>query len=359
MKAILIFCFGFAMVSPWAWGDELESFVSEAKAKHGEFGERAAKFLIKGMPKGDREALTKDFLMTNIDWAIKARNEFSWAKIIPEDVFFNDVLPYASLDETREDWRTSFYPMCAEIVKDAKSGSEAAHLLNQKLFKKINVHYGRKRKAPNQSPAESIEQSKATCTGLSIILVDACRSVGVPARVVGTASWVKKKGNHTWVEIYDGGEWYFAGADEASKKGLNDGWFMKDAAHAKAEMWQHAVWASSWKKADGFFPMVWNIRNTEIAAVNVTARYTTNKTENSEVVFVRVWDKKGGKRVVATLNESLKTKAGTADLNDMAEIAVKAGEVLKVTLGDMTRQAIVADSVVAGATIDLYWNELK
>ena len=38
------------------------------------------------------------------------------------------------------------------------------------------------RKRNNQSPQESIEQGKATCTGLSIILVDACRAVGIPAR---------------------------------------------------------------------------------------------------------------------------------------------------------------------------------
>ena len=341
-----------------ALGGELENFVTSAEKKHGEFGAKAAKFLVEGMPKKDREVLSEEFLMVNLDLALKAREEFPWAGEVPEEVFFNDVLPYASLDETREDWRTGFYPKCAEIVKGAKSASEAAQLLNQKLFKLINVHYGRKRKAPNQSPAESIEQSKATCTGLSIILVDACRAVGVPARIVGTAMWATKKGNHTWVEIYDGGGWYFAGADEFDAKGLNRGWFVKDASQAIEEKWQHAIWATSWKEADSFFPMVWNIRNREVSGVNVTARYVAQAevVQGGEgMMFIRVWDKKGGERVVAILNGKVKTKAGTADLNDMAEVKAKAGETVKVTIGEVTKKAILPE----GKTVDLYWNELK
>ena len=39
-----------------------------------------------------------------------------------------------------------------------------------------------------------METGVATCTGLSILLVDACRSVGVPARIAGTPLW----SNNSW-----------------------------------------------------------------------------------------------------------------------------------------------------------------
>ena len=68
-----------------------------------------------------------------------------------------------------------------------------------------------------------------------------------------------------------------------------------------------------------------------------------------------MWDQKGGKRVVAVLNEVVKTKAGTADLNDMAELHIKVGEILKVTLDGETRTV----KVPAGRTVDLYWDQLK
>ncbi len=339
----------------FAFGGEVEDFVTEAKVKHGEFGEKAARFLVEGMPKGDRENLTAGFLMGNLDLALEARREFVWAKGLPEEVFFNDVLPYACLDETREDWRSFFYEKTVGLVREAKTTSEAAQAVNKGIFKLVNVHYNRKRKAPNQSAFESIEIGKATCTGLSIILVEACRSVGVPARIAGTALWASKRGNHTWVEIWDEGAWHFMGADEYDKKGLNRGWFVKDAAMAIEGEWQHAIWATSWKKTEGFFPMVWDIKNREVAAVNVTSRYVKRVEEKERVIFVRVWDRKGGERLVATLNGGVQTKAGTADLNDMAELEGKAGEVVKVTFGGETREV----SLPEGKTVDLYWDLLK
>ena len=71
----------------------------------------------------------------------------------------------------------------------------------------------------------------ATCTGLSIMLVEACRAVGVPARVAGIASWPGRGGNHTWVEVWDDG-WHFVGAAEPDEKGLDHAWFVGDAAKA-------------------------------------------------------------------------------------------------------------------------------
>lgn len=351
-KKLVIFWY---LLTCWAWGGEVENFVEAAEKKHGEFGEKAAHFLVEGMPKGDRENLGRDFLMTNLDLALKAKKEFSWAKKVPDGIFLNDVLPYASLDETREDWRSFFYPKCKELVKGAKTTTEAAQAINKGIFNLIKVHYNTGRKAPNQSPAESIKLGKATCTGLSIILVDACRSVGIPARIAGTALWFNKRGNHTWVEIYDDGNWYFTGADEYDAKGFNRGWFTGDASKAIEDQWQHAIWASSWKKTGSNFPMVWDIRNKEVSGVNVTSRYVKKQKTSEGLVYFRMWDRKGGKRVVAVLNEAVKTKAGTADLNDMAELQIKVGEVLRVTLDGETRSV----KVPTGKTVDLYWDQLK
>lgn len=352
MKSLLIVILGLTGVS---FAGELEDFVAQAREKHGEAGEKAAKFLIAGMPERDRKELTAEFLTGNLDHAFKAREEFPWGKEIPDEVFLNDVLPYASLDETREDWRSFFYPKCKDLVKDAKTTTDAAQAINKGIFNLIKVHYNTGRKAPNQSPSESIKLGMATCTGLSIILVDACRSVGVPARVAGTALWSNKRGNHTWVEIYDDGKWFFTGADEHDAKGLNRGWFVNDASKAVADDWRHAIWATSWRKTDDFFPMVWNIRNREVPAVNVTGRYLKKEKKDEGLVFFRVWDTKGGMRLVATLNGTTQTKAGTADLNDMAGLKVKEGGVVKVTFEGETREA----AVPAGRTVDLYWDQLK
>ncbi|MEI7929177.1 MAG: transglutaminase-like domain-containing protein, partial [Verrucomicrobiales bacterium] len=181
----------------------ISAFADEATKKFGEPGTKAAAFLVAGMPAADLRALTKDLLLGNLALAFGTRQAFPWAKQVPDDLFLDYVLPHAQLDEPRDPWRSEFRESCGEIVRDCKTATEAAQAINRTLFKQIGVKYSTKRHRPNQSPKESIAQGLASCTGLSIILADACRSVGIPARVAGTAMWTNKSGNHTWVEVWD------------------------------------------------------------------------------------------------------------------------------------------------------------
>jgi len=104
---------------------ESEIFVAHASETYGDRGRRAAWFLVDNMSTGDRAALSEEFLMTNLDLAFKARTNFPWARAISEPMFLNDVLPYASLDEPRDEWRTDFYRVARDIVRD-RSGIESA-----------------------------------------------------------------------------------------------------------------------------------------------------------------------------------------------------------------------------------------
>ena len=183
-----------------------------------------------------------------------------WGKTIPEELFLNDVLPYANVDEKRDAWRKEFFDLCLPLVKECKTPAEAAQKLNGVLFQKLKLGYSTQRKAANQSPKESIEQGKASCTGLSIVLADACRAVCVPARLVGTPLWANNRGNHTWIEIWDK-DWHFTGACEPDPKGLDRGWFVGDAAQAKKDSPEHAIYAASFRKTQQHFPLVWARRN--------------------------------------------------------------------------------------------------
>lgn len=328
-------------------GGQIDDFIAKATAKHGHAGTKSAGFLVENMPAPDRESPTEKFLTTHLDLAFQARGEFPWSARVPEDIFLNDVLPYAVFDETREEWRADFLEKARPLVKEAKTASEAAQALNRGFFKLINVHYNTKRKAANQSAMESIASGKASCTGLSIILVNACRSVGIPARAVGTPMWSNGLGNHTWVEIWDDG-WHFTGADEYDPLGLNRGWFSKDAAQAKPDEPRHAIYAASWKRERLVFPLIWAKRNNQVTAVNVTARYA-NPTANQSLanLGVRLFAKKNGDRMAAKVSAmngsgligSAKTKAGTADLNDIPRFEMKPGAIgrLFYTVKNVTR----------------------
>ena len=309
-----------------------DDFIAAAAAKHGALGEKAARFLVEHMPPSDKETLTSEFLTENIDLALKARAKFTWAKDVPEEIFLNDVLPYAVFDEPRDPWRADFLAKSALLVKDAKTASEAAQILNRDFFKLIKTHYHTKRKRTNQSPKESIEQGKATCTGLSIILVDACRAVGIPARAVGTPLWWNKSGNHTWVEIWDKG-WHFTGADEYDAKGLNRGWFIDQASKAHTDDPMHAIYATSWKRDGGIFPMVWSPKSASVGGVNVTERYAVKSAPTEVTIGVRFFegeDRSVRKGSLTTESgfvlSAFDTKAGTADLNDTPRLSVTPGK---------------------------------
>lgn len=304
--------------------------VERAEAEHGEAGKRAAEFLLAHRPERDA-GLDAEMLWSNLDLALKARAEFAWARGVPEELFLNDVLPYAVLDETRENWRPKFYEECRAIVGRCATATEAAQALNREYFKLIKVHYNTGRKSPNQSPSESIAQGRATCTGLSITLVYACRSVGIPARAAGVASWHDKRGNHTWVEVWDGA-WHFTGADEYDANGLNRAWFAGDAGRAVPGDPMFAVWASSWKETGRHFPLVWDESSRVVHGVDVTARYLGQDVKDGAgkaVRHLRAWD--GEQRVSAqvrvldthgALVGQVQTRAGTADLNDMPAVAL-------------------------------------
>ena len=240
----------------------------------------------------------------------------------------------------------------APLVAGARLPGEAAQQLNRKLFPLLKVRYSTERKRADQCPTESIASGIATCTGLSILLVDACRSVGVPARVAGTPMWSNMRGNHTWVEVWDG-DWHFTGAAEPDKNGLDRGWFVHDASQAKRDVPQHAIYATSFKHTGLAFPLVWAPDITWVAAVNVTERYTPKSAPaatNKVRLLVKVLDAPAGKRVAAQVTVAVATNRATkfratskdesADLNDILAFLNSRGRELR-NRGDGRRASVL------------------
>lgn len=286
-------------------------------------------FLLEHMPDRDLQRLPPSLVLENVRLAYQALAAAPWRTRIPQDVFLNDVLPYASMNERRDDWRRKLREISVPLVADCATPAEAAQRLNQRLFKAVHVRYSTARRRADQGPLETMESGLATCTGLSILLVDACRAVGVPARVVAIPLWPSLRGNHTWVEIWDG-DWHFAGAAEPDPKGLDRGWFKHEATKARRDEPLHAIYASSFRRTGLTFPLAWAPSVDWVSAVNVTDRYTAPAppaATNTLRLLVRVLDQPGGRRVAATVSVRDPANPGApwtgtsrdegADLNDL------------------------------------------
>jgi hypothetical protein len=149
--------------------------------------------------------------------------------------------------------------------------------------------------------------------------------------------WTNLRGNHTWVEIWDG-DWHFTGACEPDPNGLDRGWFKGDAAKARPDVPRHAIYASSFKKTGLAFPLPWRRGIDWVGAVNVTSRYTGQAApapDGRVRILVRVLDHGGGKRVAAKVTvtdpaDSSVRFEGTsrdesADLNNLLSFRLEAG----------------------------------
>ncbi|MBN2842877.1 MAG: transglutaminase domain-containing protein, partial [Sedimentisphaerales bacterium] len=291
----------------------------------------AAAFLIAHMPKSDLRSLSSEFILNNINLTYKAASLTNW-KGIPQDVFLNNVLPYANLDELRDDWRGMLMELVMPVVADCQTPIQAAQKINEQIWELTKVKYSTEREKPNQNPTESMASGIASCSGLSILLVDACRSVGIPARVAGIAKWPHKDGNHSWVEVWDG-KWYTLGAWDG--KGPDDVWFAPDAARAQKGSRASGIFAVSYAKTDVPFRCVWSNDESKVSAVEVTDRYLAMwqpQTDGNLTAF-RVFSA-DGKRLEAQIkidSEGQETQSGTSrgenrDTNDTASFKLMPGE---------------------------------
>jgi predicted esterase len=362
--------------APW-WPASTAKALARAGSNRAELGralrtvpvsQRAAmRFLIENAPDRDLRTLDAKYLLAHVALAFQARDSAPWRARISHELFLNDVLPYAFLNEERDNSRAMLRAKSLPLIVGAKSPGEAAHAINQRLFPLVKVKYSTQRKKPHQNASECMATGLASCSGLSILLAAACRSVGVPARVVGTPMWANGRGNHTWVEVWDGG-WHFVGAAEPDEKGLDHGWFVGDAAQARADVPANAIYASTWKKSGTSFPLVWAPNDKSVPAVNVTARYAraAPKADAGKTRLLLQFLNSAGQRAavpVVVLGADGKeigrgvTKSESADANDFFSVSVpRHSAAVAIFTVDGLRyevKAAVADQAEAKLALDL------
>ena len=207
-------------------------------------------FLISYMPKRDLTTLSASFLLENAAYAYKARETFPWCKNLTDSIFFNEVLPYTNVAETRDPWRKDFYERFSKYVENKDNLKDAVFAIANPIKDEVKVEYNVKRSIVDSSPKEAMAENMATCTGLSIILTDAFRSVGIPSRLAGTPMWTNMKGNHTWSEVWIDNEWKFI---EYYPEDLNKSWFLADAGKADPNNPLHWIYAVSYKSTDQYY----------------------------------------------------------------------------------------------------------
>lgn len=182
----------------------------------------ALEFLYAYMPYSDLADYDQTFYLQQIRAAFKARQEFSWGEMIPEDIFRHFVLVYRVNNENLD---TARLLMQRELKPrlEGLSMYDAALEVNHWCHEYVAYRASDGR---TSAPLATMRTSLGRCGEESTFAVTALRSVGIPARQCYTPRWAHCDDNHAWVEVYipDSNRWYFLGACEPDPE-LDMGWF--------------------------------------------------------------------------------------------------------------------------------------
>ena len=272
-------------------------------------------WLIKHMPHEDLKAVSSRFLLDNCDLAYKTRKKYTWGASVPDSIFFEYVLPFASLNERRENWRKDFYYRFSSVTKSAASAYEAAAILNNKMFEMVGVKYSTKRPKADQAPYESMEAGlgSACCCCASLM-------------------------------VWDGG-WHYTGAAEPTADELNNVWFSGLASRAVEGHPKYGIYAATWAKSGLHFPMDWMPEVRDYNAVDVTQSYIQNIDDSLVPIRIRALDSSGKRKPVtvevtgeADFSFEGTSKSEACDLNDHLTLMLPRGKDFTIKTDDDQRK---------------------
>ncbi len=212
---------------------------------------------------------------------------FPWSDSTPDSIRAQYITPLQMLDEPPSEWREQLRSIFQPLVKDCKTAKQAAILISQKTRELTGIHYSTERTRACMNPLETLQQKKASCTGLSLFYAAALRSVDIPARIAGVLSWNHVRGNHTWTEVWIDGQWEML---ELGESAYNTPWVMDAVGMLNSDSPYQRVLAITGKKrestsASPHFYLPWSMDNKSIQAEDVSARYQK---------LARTWYEKNG-----------------------------------------------------------------
>ncbi len=278
-------------------------FCTESQADEADL-ERAVSFVAEHMPAPDKGTVTPEWIRSDVRNALSMRNRFQWSERIPDAIYLNYVVPYGILNERREDWRTVLKEKYAPLVASCRTAEQAVWRIASRMSADTDVVYSRERRHPVMSALEALQEKKVSCTGQSILLICALRSVGIPARAVGVSTWNHIPGNHTWAEAWYNGSWHMI---EFNEKKENTPWVMENIGMLDTTRPEQQIIAASWAPAEKetFFPLIPVFGFPErIPGENVTSRYSAlsrawyeqeGLSRNEQRIFIEVTDNTSGR----------------------------------------------------------------
>ncbi|MGH2644332.1 MAG: hypothetical protein ACRDE2_10310 [Chitinophagaceae bacterium] len=178
--------------------------ISSQKSLERIIQEKGLKFTYKTAP--DSQAITSSLIEKNINAAFSMWKKYPWNANVPENIFFNYLLPYKICNEMPGNWRAFFsreYKLFLngsatkykdDTLLDPNLIVKAAWLENTKRFFKYNVTGLKLDPFPGLKELLAIREGD--CTPYSTEQVYLMRSLGIPATIDLIPYWGKGNAGH-------------------------------------------------------------------------------------------------------------------------------------------------------------------
>ncbi len=239
-------------------------------------------------------------------------NEYPWSNAAPAEITAAAVVPDTVVDEIPCDWRPVLTPLISPLVQDCTTAREAVLAISTSLGKATGAYYSMERSKHNMNVLETLREKKISCTGQSILLVCALRSVGIPARAVGIHTWNHIEGNHTWAEAWFDGAWHMI---EMGEHDFNTPWVMEYIGMLNPRHPFQRVLAAAPNGSTSWWPCEFAAKEglANFPAEDVTEQYmelarrwyaTAGIPENTQRILIDLLPRQETAPVVELVNES-------------------------------------------------------
>ena len=168
------------------------------EARHGLLDFKKKEFVA------DLNAITADYLIDQIDYALKAWREKPWAQPLAFDQFCEYVLPYRGSEEPLESWREEFFEKYRDLegrMADPSNPLEAARLINEDLKSWFHFDPRYYYHPTDQGLSEMLKACKGRCEDMTNLTIYALRANGLAVTSDYTPYWANSGNNHAWNAI--------------------------------------------------------------------------------------------------------------------------------------------------------------
>ncbi|WP_426486403.1 transglutaminase-like domain-containing protein [Flavobacterium sp. 2] len=153
----------------------------------------------------DLDIITPEFLIKYIDLAFKSWKNNPWSRSYDFKTFCEYILPYRSLTEPLEDWRSEYLQLVSQAQLNAKNINQPVDVATQTILELKNFRFlsSRPDPIPYLSPKQLLFRREGACNDLANLTLLACRAMGLAVTFDFTPEYGASSKRHFWDTVID------------------------------------------------------------------------------------------------------------------------------------------------------------